>query len=172
MRVIIAECPSSRLGTRLPACLIASLRLPRSLSLPPRWSSQLGWMRLIFDSSCANAALTQRECSVHSNLSHRLIYSLPDKPAWLYLWRVKRILTGVFLGCHHCCAWRGSQQLGVAYRKWNLALIESKSVLWLNLTLRIYILVWRKEKASSNGMFFSTKKKRFCSLLFLHFAWQ
>lgn len=59
----------------VPACLGPSLHPSRSLSLPPRWSSQLGWMRLISNSSCANGSLARRECSMHSNLSHRLIYS-------------------------------------------------------------------------------------------------
>lgn len=72
-------CQNAPLQGLAPACLSPSPRLSRSLSLPPRWSSQLGWMRLIFNPSCANGSLARRECSMHSNLSHRLIYSLSQK---------------------------------------------------------------------------------------------
>lgn len=71
-------CQNTPLQGLVPACLPASiplLRPSRSLSLPPRWSSQRGWMRLIFNSSCANGSLARCECSMHSNLSHHLIYS-------------------------------------------------------------------------------------------------
>lgn len=69
---------------RLLACLSPSLCLSQSLSLPPRWSSQLGWMRLIFNSSCANAFLALWECSMHPNLTHCLIYFLPQK-VWSFI---------------------------------------------------------------------------------------
>lgn len=63
-----------RLPARLPASLSPCRCPSRSLSLPPRWSSQLGWMRLIFDSSCANASPALGECCMNPNLTHRLKY--------------------------------------------------------------------------------------------------
>lgn len=116
-------CQNAPLQGLAPACLSPSPRLSRSLSLPPRWSSQLGWMRLIFNPSCANGSVARPECSMHPNLSHRLIYSLSRKKRGggkvrgFICGKTRIFLQGSFSDFIAVFLGTGLQQLVSAYRK-------------------------------------------------------
>lgn len=107
------------------ACLSPSLCPPRSLSLPPRWSSQLGWMRLIFHSSCANAFLSPWECSMHPNLRHCLVYFFLEDCGALFA--EGKEYYEIMFGFHYCFPRPGSSTAGFTQYKINPAVLTKSA---------------------------------------------